>query len=175
MLHYLILLLVVVKQGAPSYRPLEESPCVTTKMVASCQNKSLSQVPVELQLGIRSLNLSRNNLKNITEKPLSFYSFLEILDLSSNKISFIEPHSFANMIHLKEINLSDNNLDRVVYYKSPGIGLLPNVQKLDLSGNSLYTEITWYFLQNAPHLRYLSLVGNSIIMITPETFPGTPL
>ncbi|XP_040195934.1 transforming growth factor beta activator LRRC32 [Rana temporaria] len=175
MLHYLIVLLAVVKQGTPSYRPLEESPCATTKMVASCQNRSLSQVPVELQLGIRSLNLSRNNLKNITKNPLSFYSFLEILDLSSNKISFIEPHTFTNMIHLKEINLSDNNLDKIDYSKSPGIGFLPNVQKLDLSGNSLYTDMTWYFLQNAPHLHYLSLVGNSIIMINPETFPGTPL
>lgn len=179
MLHYLIVLLAVVKQGTPSHRPLEKSPCVTVnetaKMVASCQNKSLSQVPVELHLGIQYLNLSRNDLKNITNFPLSLYSSLEILDLSSNKISLIEPHTFTNMSRLKEINLSDNNLDRIDYSKSPGIGLLPNVQKLDLSGNSLYTDMTWYFLQNAPRLYYLSLVGNSIIMINPETFPGTPL
>ncbi|KAM5181509.1 transforming growth factor beta activator LRRC32 isoform 1-T2 [Mantella aurantiaca] len=175
MLHYLVLFLAVVKEGVPSYRPLEESPCITTKMVASCQNKSLHQFPAELHLGIRSLNLSYNSLKNITKNPLSFYSFLEVLDLSSNKISFIEPDTFANMVHLKEINLSDNNLDRFVYSQAPGIGLLPNVQKLDLSRNSLYKDMTDYFLENAPQLRFLSLAGNSIIMISSETFSGTPL
>ncbi|XP_072257859.1 transforming growth factor beta activator LRRC32 [Pyxicephalus adspersus] len=143
-------------------------------MVASCQNKSLLQVPLELHVGIRSLNLSRNNLKNITKNPLSYYSFLEFLDLSSNKINFIEPNTFVNMVHLKEINLSDNNLDRFAF-KSPGLGLLPNVQKLDLSRNSLYTDMSGSFIQNAPNLRYLSLAGNSIIMISQETFSGTPL
>lgn len=174
MLQYLILLLAVVKQGVPSYRPLEESPCVMTSMVASCQNKSLLEVPV-LRQDIQSLNLSRNNLKNITKNPLSLYSSLEILDLSSNKISFIEPNTFTKLVNLKEISLSDNNLDRFVYYKAPGIGLLPNVQKLDLSGNSLYTDMTEYFIQNAPNVRYLSLAGNSITMISAETFSGTPL
>ncbi|XP_018425443.1 PREDICTED: leucine-rich repeat-containing protein 32 isoform X2 [Nanorana parkeri] len=144
-------------------------------MVASCQNKYLHQVPMELQQGIRSLNLSRNNLRNITKHPLSFYSFLEILDLSSNEISFIEPDTFTNMVYLKEINLSDNNLDKFVDFKSPGIGLLPNVQMLDLSRNSLYKHMTGFFLQNAPHLRYLSLAGNSIMVISLETFSGTPL
>ncbi|KAM9319792.1 transforming growth factor beta activator LRRC32 [Gastrophryne carolinensis] len=174
MLHYLILLLTAARQGFSDYRPREESNCTTIKSVASCQNKSFQQVPVELFMDIQSLNMSKNELKNITKNPLSYYSFLELLDLSNNKISFIEPGTFTDMVNLKEINLSDNYLDRFVYHKSPGIGLLPNVQKLDLSRNSLYTDMMGYFLQNAPHLHYLSLSGNSITMISSETFAGTP-
>ncbi|XP_068120818.1 transforming growth factor beta activator LRRC32 [Hyperolius riggenbachi] len=176
MLHYLILLLaVVVKRGCSSHRPLDNWPCMIKMGEASCQNKSLHRVHLELPLSIRTLNLSNNNLKNITKDPLSLYSFLEVLDLSKNKISFIEHNTFKSMVHLKEINLSDNNLDRFNSYNATDIGLLPNVEKLDLSRNSLYTDMTGYFLQDAPLLRYLSLAENSITMISAETFSGTPL
>ncbi|XP_075054674.1 transforming growth factor beta activator LRRC32 [Mixophyes fleayi] len=175
MLLYLILLLALVNEGSSNYRPLEESPCVTIKMVASCQNQSLQRIPLALHPGIKTLNLSNNHLHNITKNPLSFYSLTEILDLGNNKISFIQPDTFKDMVNLKEINLSNNYLDRYAYYSLQSIGLLPNVQKLDLSGNSLYTDMTGYFLENAPHLRYLSLSENSITMISPETFLGTPL
>ncbi|KAG8545274.1 hypothetical protein GDO81_021148 [Engystomops pustulosus] len=144
-------------------------------MVAHCQNKSFHEIPLGLPMNINALYMSKNDLRNLTKTPLTFYSLLEILDLSSNKIRYIQPNTFEDMVNLKEINLSDNYLDKFVSYRPPsGIGILPNIQKLDLSRNSLYTDMIGYFLENAPHLRYLSLSENSITSISPEMFLGTP-
>lgn len=176
MLLYLPLLLIMVNEGSSTYRADEKPPCVISiNMVAHCQNKSFQEIPFGLPPNINALYMSKNDLRNVTKIPLTLYSFIEILDLSSNKIHYIQPNSFEDMANLKEINLSDNYLDKFVSYSSLGIGLLPNVQKLDLSRNSLYTDMIGYFLEKAPHLRYLSLSENSITMISPEMFLGTPL
>lgn len=176
MLLYLPLLLIMVNEGSSTYRADEKPPCVISiNMVAHCQNKSFQEIPFGLPPNINVLYMSKNDLRNITKIPLTLYSFIEILDLSSNKIHYIQPNSFEDMVNLKEINLSDNYLDKFVSYSLLGIGLLPNVQKLDLSRNSLYTDMIGYFLEEVPHLRYLSLAENSITMISPEMFLGTPL
>ncbi|KAM4699379.1 transforming growth factor beta activator LRRC32 [Discoglossus pictus] len=172
---YLILFLALVNEGIASHRHLEESPCPMENMVAFCQNKSFQHIPLGLHPNVKSLDLSENELQNITDYPLVFYLSIENLDLSFNKISFVKPDSFKLMSSLNRINFSGNYLDKYVQYGVPGIGLLPHVQNLDLSRNSLYTDMTEYFLQNAPSLQYLSLSGNSITMITPKTFHGCPL
>ncbi|KAM4796152.1 transforming growth factor beta activator LRRC32 [Rhinophrynus dorsalis] len=175
MLLYLILFLAMVKKGISTYRPPDISPCIMVNMAALCQNKSFQEIPWGLHSNIRTLDLSKNELQNITESPLVHYSSIELLDLSTNKISFIQPNTFENMVNLKEINLSDNYLHRFVQYGAEGIGLLPSVRKLELSRNSLYTDMTANFLRKTPKLQYLSLSENSITMITPETFLGSPL
>ncbi|KAM3933211.1 transforming growth factor beta activator LRRC32 isoform 1-T2 [Leptodactylus fuscus] len=175
MLLYLPLLLIMVNEGSSTYRADEKPPCViSVNMVAHCHNKSLQDIPLGLPPNINVLYMSKNDLRNLTRTPLTFYSFIEILDLSSNKIRYIQPDTFEEMVHLKEINLSDNYLDKFVSYRLPGIGLLPNVRTLDLSRNSLYTDMIGYFLDKAPHLRDLSLAENSITMISPEMFSGSP-
>uniref|UniRef100_A0A8C5M3Q7 Uncharacterized protein n=1 Tax=Leptobrachium leishanense TaxID=445787 RepID=A0A8C5M3Q7_9ANUR len=136
---------------------------------------SFHQIPLGLRPNIRSLHLAKNELENITESPLFLYSFIDFLDLSTNKISFIQHNSFKDMVNLKEINISDNYLDRFAQQSEQGIGILPYVQKLDLSRNSLYNDMTRLFLQEAPHLQYLTLAGNSITTLSPETFHGSPM
>ncbi|XP_065585983.1 transforming growth factor beta activator LRRC32 isoform X2 [Cyrtonyx montezumae] len=106
--------------------------------------------------------------------PLPFYTSLQCLDLSSNQISFITPGVFAHMTSLLEINLSNNNLYELAQIGTEGIGLLPMVEILDLSHNSLYNGMAEYFIKRAPALRYLSLAGNSIIMISHKMFQGSP-
>ncbi|KAG9471865.1 hypothetical protein GDO78_022448 [Eleutherodactylus coqui] len=176
MLLYLpLLLMIMVNEGSATYRAHEKPPCVISiNTVAHCQNKSFQEIPLGLPVNINVLYISKNDLRNLTKTPLSLYSFVEILDISNNKIRYIQPDTFEDMGYLKEINLSDNYLDRSVSDRSPGLGLLPNVRRLDLSRNSLYTDMIGYFLENAPHLRYLSLSGNSITMISPEMFSGAP-
>ncbi|XP_018101116.1 transforming growth factor beta activator LRRC32 [Xenopus laevis] len=175
MLLYLLLVLGLVEEGICMHRPQNTPSCLTVKMNAYCYNKSLQQVPLDLPPDIQTLDLSNNEIENITEDPLMIYSFLENLDLSSNQLSFIQPHSFKEMHKLKEINLSGNNLDSFVHYGVSGIGLLPYVQTLDLSRNSLYNDMTGYFIQEAPQLRYISLYENSITTISSDMFQGSPL
>ncbi|XP_053564672.1 transforming growth factor beta activator LRRC32 [Bombina bombina] len=172
---YLILFLAVVNEGTSSHRPLEESPCLMENMTAFCQDKSLQEIPLGLHPNVKTLDLSKNELQNITEYPLAFYLSIEALDLSDNKISFVQPGAFTCMSNLKRIHFSGNYLDRYMQYRVSGIGLLPHVQYLDLSRNSLYTDMTGHFLEEAPSLQYLLLPDNSITMITPNTFHGSPL
>ncbi|KAE8627949.1 hypothetical protein XENTR_v10007230 [Xenopus tropicalis] len=175
MLLYLLLVLGLVEEGICMHRPQYSPSCLTVKMTAHCHNKSLQQVPLDLPPGIQTLDLSHNDLENITEDHLMKYSFLESLDLSSNQLSFIQPHSFRKMHKLKEINLSGNDLDSFVHHRVSGIGVLPYVQTLDLSRNSLYNDMIGYFLQEAPRLQYLSLHENSITTISSDLFQGSPL
>ncbi|MEE6473156.1 hypothetical protein FKM82_009872 [Ascaphus truei] len=172
---YLILFLAVVNEGTSTYRPWEESPCLMVNMEAFCQNKYFHQIPLGLHPNIKALDLSKNELQNITEKPLIFYTSIENLDLSANKIGFIQHDTFKHMTNLKVINFSGNYLDRVVQNGASGIGVLPHVSRLDLSRNSLYTDMTNYFLEQAPSLQSLSLSENSITMISPKMFLGCPL
>ncbi|CAH2225856.1 leucine-rich repeat-containing 32 [Pelobates cultripes] len=174
MLLYFLLLLAMVKEGISTYRPSLESPCVMENMAALCQNKSFHQIPMGLHPNIKILDMSKNELQNITESPLFLYSLIEYLDLSANKISFIQHDSFKNMVNLKEINMSVNYLDGFAHYNGQGIGILPHVQTLDLSINSLYNDMTRPFLQNAPHLQHLLLSGNSITVLSSKTFEGAP-
>lgn len=142
-------------------------------MVAFCKRKDFHQVPSELHPNIRKIDLSENNLQNITKMPLTFYTFLRYLDLSSNRISYIEPGIFSDMMNLVEINLANNQLYRLAQHNL-WVGLLPQVRKLDLSHNSLYNGMARQFLQQAPSLEYLSLAENSITEISWRTFQGSP-
>ncbi|XP_009686605.2 transforming growth factor beta activator LRRC32 isoform X3 [Struthio camelus] len=107
-------------------------------------------------------------------RPMEGTSCEVCLDLSSNQISFIKPGVFAHMTMLREINLANNHLYEFAQNGTEGIGLLPKVEILDLSHNSLYNGMAEYFIKEAPALRYLSLADNSIIMISQKMFQGSP-
>ncbi|XP_071619096.1 transforming growth factor beta activator LRRC32 isoform X1 [Heliangelus exortis] len=141
---------------------------------AFCHNKDLHQIPRELHPNVNKLDLSGNVIQSIPEMPLSFYTSLQCLDLSSNQISFIAPGVFAHMTRLLEINLANNHLYELAQNGTEGLGLLPKVEILDLSHNSLYNGMAEYFIKQAPSLRYLSLADNSIIMISHQMFQGSP-
>lgn len=171
---YLLLFLAVVNGGISTYRPWEESPCLMVNMEAFCQDKGLHQIPWALPQKIEKLHLSKNQLQNLTNVPLTYYTMTKDLDLSSNQISFIQPGIFRDMKKLQFINLSENLLDRLAHLNDTGIGPLPHAQFLDLSSNSLQTGMAEYFLQDAPLLEHLSLSGNSIMIISQKLFLGTP-
>nr|XP_006133650.1 leucine-rich repeat-containing protein 32 [Pelodiscus sinensis] len=169
-----LLLFLAANGGISSHRPLEESPCKMVKRKAFCDGKELHQIPPELHPDVNTIDLSGNQIKNISEKPLTFYTLLQHLDLRFNQISFIEPGVFTHMTSLVEINLSSNQLDEFAQHRRPGIGLLPAVRKLDLSRNSLYTRMAEYFIHDVPSLQYLSLAENSITAILQRMFQGSP-
>ncbi|XP_010225481.1 PREDICTED: leucine-rich repeat-containing protein 32 [Tinamus guttatus] len=143
-------------------------------MQAFCHSKDLHQIPHELHLNVNKIDLSGNLIQSIPEMPLSFYTSLQCLDLSSNQISFIKPGVFVQMTRLREINLANNNLYEFAQNTTVGIGFLPKVEILDLSHNSLYNGMAEYFIKQAPALQYLSLADNSIIMISQNMFQGSP-
>ncbi|XP_067995563.1 transforming growth factor beta activator LRRC32 isoform X2 [Melanerpes formicivorus] len=171
---YIIFLLAVVNRGTSDNQPTEGMSCEMANSQAFCHNKDLHQIPRVLHPKLNKIDLSGNLIQSIPEMPLSSYTSLQCLDLSSNQISFITPGVFAHMTSLLEINLANNHLYELAHNGTEGIGLLPKVEVLDLSHNSLYNGMAEYFIKQAPALRYLSLADNSIIMISHKMFQGSP-
>lgn len=141
---------------------------------ALCQGLGLRQVPSVLSLDIQALYLSGNQLQSILASPLGFYTALRHLDLSDNEISFLQPGVFQALPHLEHLNLAYNRLAMGMALNSGGLGRLPLVASLDLSGNSLYDSLVERLLGEAPRLRALSLAENSLTRLARHTFWGMP-
>ncbi|XP_074073030.1 transforming growth factor beta activator LRRC32 isoform X2 [Macrotis lagotis] len=172
---WILLLLAVVNLGQATYRPLEKPPCDMVGMEVLCHSRGLLQIPAVLHADSKALDMSQNQLQSIPETPLIFYTALQRLDLSSNQISFIQPGIFASLSQLKHLNLARNRLGRASSYNvNGGIGRLPRVTTLDLSGNGLYNSMAEAFLEDAPDLLTLSLAENSLTRISRWTLQGVP-
>ncbi|XP_060541538.1 transforming growth factor beta activator LRRC32-like [Pantherophis guttatus] len=163
----------VLNGGISTYRPIALAPCEMRNLEAFCQNVDLHQVPPELHPDVSKIDASGNKIRNVTERPLTFYASLRHLDLSSNLIGFVKPGIFAEMKNLLDINLANNQL-YLLAQEDLWVGLLPQVRRLDLSRNSLYSGMAEHFIHQAPSLRYLSLAENSIIHISQSMFQGSP-
>ncbi|GCC21291.1 hypothetical protein chiPu_0019758 [Chiloscyllium punctatum] len=169
-MEHFLLLLIAVRSVATTSRPLEFHPCQTVEAEALCQNRDLNIIPTGLPFDIWKLDLSVNRIKRLTMENLTLYHFIQYLDLQSNRLEFIQPGTFASLSHLEVLNLANNLLDLSKY----GLGRLPYVKRLELSGNSLYTDVVEDFLKEAPLLEELSLARNSITKLSDHTFRGSP-
>ncbi|KAI2660160.1 Transforming growth factor beta activator LRRC32 [Labeo rohita] len=166
------ILMLVVNQVAPYRRPAEASPCQVVHEDVDCSSLNLRRVPAQLPASIHLLDLSRNLLQNLTDQELPAFSGVRSLNLHANKIQFIQPGFFQDMSLLEVLDLSENSLDLYAALKTH-VGLLASVRHLDLSGNGLFTDMSDYFLSDAPLLTNLSLDGNSITKISRDTFNGS--
>lgn len=137
-----------------------------------CRDLSLRSAPDNLPHGIQMLDLSLNQVQNLSQKTLAYHTSFHHLNLHSNRIHFIQPGLFRNMTDLKVLDLSKNHLN-VFALSKINIGPLTAVESLDLSGNGLYTGMSDYFLANSPSLTNLSLNSNSITKIAQDTFSGS--
>ncbi|XP_023824323.1 transforming growth factor beta activator LRRC32 isoform X1 [Salvelinus sp. IW2-2015] len=171
---YFWLVLAIVSDVAASLLrpPRQLSPCQVVQNDVYCNDLNLRTVPAKLPHGIQKLDLSRNLLQNLTQEVLAIYTTVHHLNLHSNKIQFIQPGLFKDMNNLQVLDLSSNYLDVFAVSKT-SIGPLTAVERLDLSGNGLYTGMTDFFLSEAPALMNLSLNGNSITKVGKETFCGS--
>lgn len=136
-----------------------------------CSDLSLTSAPVNLPGGVQLLDLSRNQVQNLSQETLSYHTGFRHLNLHGNKIHFIQPGLFKDMTDLKVLDLSRNHLNVFAHSKT-NIGSLAAVKSLDLSSNGLYTGMSDYFLANSPSLENLSLNSNSITKVSQNTFSG---
>lgn len=136
-----------------------------------CSDLSLRSAPVNLPRGVQMLDLSRNQVQNLTTETLAYHTGFRHLNLHGNKIHFIQPGLFKDMTDLKVLDLSRNQLNVFAFAKT-NIGPLTAVKSLDLSSNGLYTGMSEYFLADSPSLEKLWLNGNSITKVSQNTFSG---
>lgn len=137
-----------------------------------CSDLSLRSAPLNLPDVVQMLDLSRNQVQNLTQETLAYHTNFRHLNLHSNKIHFIQPGLFEDMTDLKILDLSKNHLNVFALSKT-NIGPLKAVESLDLSNNGLYTGMSDYFLADSPKLVNLSLNSNSLTEIGKNTFSGS--
>ncbi|KAM6911246.1 transforming growth factor beta activator LRRC32-like isoform 1-T2 [Lycodopsis pacificus] len=164
--------LLVSCVAASAHPPRHLPACQVVQMDVFCSDLSLSSAPVDLPRGVQTLDLSRNQVQNLTRETLAYHTGFRHLNLHSNKIHFIQPGLFKDMTDLKVLDLSRNHLN-VFALSKINIGPLTAVESLDLSSNGLYTGMSDYFLADSPSLENLSLNGNSITKIAKNTFNGS--
>ncbi|XP_058835670.1 uncharacterized protein LOC131692569 [Topomyia yanbarensis] len=74
-----------------------------------CSGLGLSELPHFPQTDVQILDLSENMFTSVPAE-LSQFSKLRYLDLSSNLISDLPPHSLEGLSSLKQLNLATNNI-----------------------------------------------------------------
>ncbi|XP_034033582.1 transforming growth factor beta activator LRRC32 isoform X2 [Thalassophryne amazonica] len=154
-------------------RPPHHLPaCRAVQLDVFCRNLSLRSVPLHLPQGVQTLDLSHNQLQNLTQEALAHHTSLRRLNLHSNKIHFIQPKLFEDMTDLKVLDMSRNHLNVFALSKT-NIGPLTAVESLDLSTNGIHESMTDYFLSKSPSLSNLSLSSNSITKIRQNMFSGS--
>lgn len=164
---------LLVSCVAASARPPRHLPsCQVVQMDVFCSDLSLRSAPVDLPHNVQMLDLSRNQVQNLTLETLAYHTGFHHLNLHSNKIHFIQPGLFRDMTDLKVLDLSRNHLNVFALSKT-NIGPLTAVESLDLSSNGLYTGMSDYFLAHSPSLTNLSLNSNSITKIAQNSFLGS--
>ncbi|XP_022537142.2 transforming growth factor beta activator LRRC32 isoform X1 [Astyanax mexicanus] len=166
-------LFFAVNEVAALVHSQQLSSCQVFQKDAYCSNLNLTSIPPQLPASIHTLDLSWNLLQNLTEDVLFSYPTIKHLNLHSNRIQFIQPGFFQKMAHLQVLDLSKNELHVNAALKTNALGPLTSVHTLDLSGNGLFTDMSDYFLRDAPALTNLYLNGNSITKLGKDTFSGS--
>ena len=112
---------------------------------------------------LQELNASGNELQSIYDSMLKINT-LEKLDLSNNNIRGI----YSNLFNLKELNLSNNNIESIEQFNFSN---LLNLENLDLSNNNIANYVDKYFndidhvlepLKSLTKLETINLDNNSI-------------
>ncbi|XP_061574740.1 oligodendrocyte-myelin glycoprotein-like isoform X1 [Cololabis saira] len=160
--------------------------CSGGHRVVDCSSRGLTKLPPGLQHNIRSLNLSFNSLQRLGSQ-LSNYGHLRTLDLSYNRLEslptalprslwdiraagnhlrWLDKNDTAYHWNLKALDLSDNDLERVVFINNT----LLSLQALNLSQNRFWTVPT-----NMPHnLESIDLSHNYLAQILPASLDRLP-
>ncbi|XP_055369732.1 oligodendrocyte-myelin glycoprotein [Betta splendens] len=160
--------------------------CTQGHRVVDCSSRGLTKLPPGLQHNIHFLNLSFNSLQDL-DSQLSQYAHLRTLDLSYNRLESLPPalprslwdirvvgnhlrslekNDTAYHWNLKVLDLSDNELEKVVFINNT----LPSLQAVNLSHNRFWTVPT-----NMPHnLESIDLSHNFLVQILPGSLDRLP-
>ena len=124
-----------------------------TKM--DCSNRSLPALPFLDQNLTTSLDLSHNQLKNVTNAPFENLQVLLTLDMSYNEISWMSSTAFRGLWTLERLNVERNKL---VDLPKDIFCDLHNLLYLNLNDN-WFTAIPGKVLAQLHSLQYLSFIN----------------
>jgi len=132
-------------------------------------NNRLNSVPaiVSSLPGLHLLDLSFNQIKNISCVDFSNLTQLRTLQIIRNDISLIENFAFKDLKNLVTLTIGSNRLLLNGYFKKD----LHKLESLDMANNKLDSVHSGDF-ESLKSLRNLSLSDNQILFIEPGSFNG---
>nr|XP_033809717.1 leucine-rich repeat and immunoglobulin-like domain-containing nogo receptor-interacting protein 3 [Geotrypetes seraphini]XP_033809719.1 leucine-rich repeat and immunoglobulin-like domain-containing nogo receptor-interacting protein 3 [Geotrypetes seraphini]XP_033809720.1 leucine-rich repeat and immunoglobulin-like domain-containing nogo receptor-interacting protein 3 [Geotrypetes seraphini] len=133
-----------------------------------CHRKRLTSIPEGIPTETKILDLSKNRIRYLNPGDLSPYPLLEEVDLSENIISSIEPGAFSNLFNLQTLHLRDNQLKLIptgVFTK------LSNLTFLDISENKIVILLDYMF-QDLKNLKNLEVGDNDLVYVSQRAFSG---
>ncbi|CAN7941896.1 unnamed protein product [Ixodes hexagonus] len=97
---------------------------------------SLSSGVFDHLANLKTLNLTGNRINFLPgTRPFLPVRALEVLDLSGNELEYLIPETFANTT-IRAITLSQKC---IIKWTTPIFSTMPNLKRLDLEGNNIYT------------------------------------
>ncbi|XP_051979759.1 slit homolog 1 protein-like isoform X2 [Xyrauchen texanus] len=133
----------------------EECTCLDT--VVRCSNKHLFSLPQGIPHNVTELYLDGNQFVAVPSE-LSTLKYLQLVDLSNNKISSLSNSSFANMSQLTTLILSYNALRCI---PPLAFGGLSSLRLLSLHGNDI-SELHQEIFRDATSLSHLAVGANPL-------------
>ncbi|XP_006869457.1 PREDICTED: negative regulator of reactive oxygen species [Chrysochloris asiatica] len=146
--------------------------CKSVGGVADCREQHLASVPSDLSPYSKTLILNANPLRTLWNHSLQLYPHLENLSLHSCRLEHISRGAFQQQAHLRSLALADNALSENYKETAAAFHSLQNLQRLDLSENSLTEDMVALMLQNLSSLESVSLARNTIMRLDESIFEG---
>ncbi|XP_051930748.1 leucine-rich repeat and immunoglobulin-like domain-containing nogo receptor-interacting protein 3a [Hippocampus zosterae] len=168
LLPFFILLLTLNLRPARGQVCPQRCECVAKLKTVSCHGKRLSSLPDGIPLDTKILDLSANKLRWVEHGDLISFSNVEKLDLGENMINVLEPNAFSSLQSLQSLSLRGNQLKLI---PTGAFSHLSNLTSLDLSGNKLVILLDFTF-QDLKSLRNLEVGDNDLVYISNKAFLG---
>ncbi|KAM6916623.1 slit homolog 1a isoform 2-T2 [Xenentodon cancila] len=138
-------------------RPQCPSECTCLETVVRCSNKHLHTLPRGIPRNVTELYLDGNQF-SFVPKELSTFKYLQLVDLSNNKINSLTNSSFANMSQLTTLILSYNSLRCIPKMAFSG---LHSLRLLSLHGNDI-SELPDGIFNDVASLSHLAIGANPL-------------
>lgn len=155
--------------------PPRDANCTVTSLLLSGNQIRLNEsdrLALVSYSGLTQLYLDRNMVRNISAKYFSQVPSLEVLSLSGNKLSRLDPDVFVGLDGLTQLDLSNNSLTVFPYQL---LKSLKSLQLLNIEGNPWDCPCEHLLnLSEAPEERRFSLAAN-VICASPQSMLGLKL
>ena len=137
---------------------------------ACYKDENLEEVPKDVPVDTRELDLGGNNITNITVDSFLHLSNLATLSLKNSNVSNMSPDSFVTLTQIKSLQLAGNSMtslpDGVFRYQG-------KLENLDIGDNPL-KEIRAQTLIGLTSMTNLRLTFSTLKTIDDKTFKQSP-
>lgn len=144
------------------------------KRIVDCNGKSLGSIPADLPAGTEDLLLDANIIQTLKNASLAPYRVLQSLSLCKNGLELIELGAFLGSRSLASLSVANNALFLNFPVTAAALWSLPDLRRLDLSGNQLTEDMVATLVQHLSSLESLLLAQNAIMRLDDSHFKNLP-